>query len=238
MGTSIFPLHKYAAKMAVNVFMATTNKHENNKTVLPHCFVDGFDPAQSMEITSVANFDSQSFGDIHMYHSPPPARQCFFLQQVPPSHQFQAVIGLKEAALLIISGFVTLFPSVAHTKSAYAYTLTGDRFIQMIGSTKALDSYEYTLREKAYSYLDGVRDGAEGHDWCDVNQLKTPDLAYELAADIARLPAAERKKNASILLLDLLRRRFPCPVKGGNHEAVVQSGGTEFPAERKTRGAV
>ncbi|GGY68276.1 hypothetical protein GCM10007387_58080 [Pseudoduganella albidiflava] len=151
-----------------------------------------------------------------MRPSPPPAHQGFFLQQLLPSHQFQAVLRFKEAALLIISGFVALSPSVAHAQSPYAYTLTGDRFVQMIGSTKSLDSYEYTLREKAYSYLDGVRDGTEGRDWCDVNQLKTPDLAYELAADLARLPAAERKKNASILLLDLLRRRFPCPVKGGN----------------------
>lgn len=97
----------------------------------------------------------------------------------------------------------------------YAYTLTGDRFVRMMNGTEPLTGDDYILREKAYSYLDGVRDGAEGRDWCDVNQLKTPDLAYELAADIARLPAAERKKNASVLLIELLRRRFPCPAKGG-----------------------
>uniref|UniRef100_UPI00403F8CD0 Rap1a/Tai family immunity protein n=1 Tax=Massilia sp. METH4 TaxID=3123041 RepID=UPI00403F8CD0 len=68
---------------------------------------------------------------------------------------------------------------------------------------------------QAYSYLDAVRDSTEGRDWCDVHQLKTPDLAYELAADIAKLPAPERKKNASILLIELLHRWFPCPAKGG-----------------------
>lgn len=97
----------------------------------------------------------------------------------------------------------------------YAHTLTGDRFVRMMNGTEPPTGDDYILREKAYSYLDGVRDGAEGRDWCDVNQLKTPDLAYELAADIAMLPAAERKKNASILLIEQLRRRFPCPAKGG-----------------------
>ena len=66
-------------------------------------------------------------------------------------------------------------------------------------------------RENAYSYLDGVRDGSAGSTWCDLpHQLKTPDLAYELADDIAKLPAAERKKNAADLLLQQLKRRFPC----------------------------
>lgn len=97
----------------------------------------------------------------------------------------------------------------------YAYTLTGDRFVQMMSATEPLDHHAYMLREKAYSYLDGVRDGAEGRHWCDVNQLKTPDLADELAGAIAKLPASERKKNASMLLLDQLHRRFPCSAKGG-----------------------
>lgn len=115
-----------------------------------------------------------------------------------------------------LSLFMTVLSSSGGVALAapYAYTLTGDRFVRMMSGAEPLDSHDYMLREKAYSYLDGVRDSAEGRDWCDVNQLKTPDLAYELANDIARLPAAERKKNASILLLDLLHRRFPCPTKG------------------------
>ncbi len=92
-----------------------------------------------------------------------------------------------------------------------APTLTGDGFVQMLSKPVPTDNYEYLQREKAYSYLDGGRDTAEGRIWCDVNQLKTPDLAYELAGQIAKLPAAERKKNASALLLTLLGRAYPCP---------------------------
>ena len=98
---------------------------------------------------------------------------------------------------------------LAATAAPYPYTMSGDRFVEMM-SPPAPTGYEYQLREKAYSYLDGVRDSAEGKVWCDFDQLKTPDLAYELADDIARMPAVQRKKNASLLLLQHLKRRFPC----------------------------
>jgi len=58
-----------------------------------------------------------------------------------------------------------------------------------------------------------ARDTSEGRIWCDVNQLKTPDPADELADQIKKLPAAERKKNASVLILGLLGRDFPCRAK-------------------------
>lgn len=95
----------------------------------------------------------------------------------------------------------------------YPFTLSGDRFLEMMRHPDP-SGYAYLLREKAYSYLDGARDSAEGQAWCDVNQLKTPDLADALAEDIARLPAAERKKNAAVLLLQLLKRRYPCRHEG------------------------
>lgn len=78
-----------------------------------------------------------------------------------------------------------------------------------------LDPLQYMNREKAYSYLDGARDASDGRIWCDVNVLKTPDMAYDLADQIAKLPPTERKKNASLLLLDLLHRKYPCRQEGG-----------------------
>jgi hypothetical protein len=93
----------------------------------------------------------------------------------------------------------------------YTPTLNGDAFVHMMLKAEPLSSYDYMQREKAYSYLDGARDSAEGRTWCDVNQLKTPDLAYELADQIAKLPSADRKRNASALILSLLGRGFPCP---------------------------
>jgi len=109
---------------------------------------------------------------------------------------------------LLLSGAVTAAPS--------SFTLDGDRFVSMVSRSAAMpmDPADYLQREKAYSYLDGVRDSAEGRVWCDVHQLKTPDLAYELSAEIARMPEAERRKSAAQLLLDLLRQKFPCRPEG------------------------
>lgn len=105
--------------------------------------------------------------------------------------------------------FALAIPAVA-AAAPYPYTLNGDRFVKMMSQPNPT-GYDYLEREKAYSYLDGVRDGAEGTAWCDLpHQLKTPDLAYELADDIAKLPAVERKQNAAILLRQQLARRYPC----------------------------
>jgi hypothetical protein len=114
---------------------------------------------------------------------------------------------------------LTLFAALAFPAASiaapYPYTISGDRFIDMMHRPEPLNSYDYMLREKAYSYLDGTRDSAEGSIWCDVNELKTPDLAYEVAAKIAKLPAPERKKNASLLILQQLKLMYPCRKTGG-----------------------
>lgn len=91
----------------------------------------------------------------------------------------------------------------------YYFTISGDRFVKMM-SPPDPKGYEYEQREKAYSYLDGVRDASEGDAWCDVGQRKTPDLAYELADEIEKMPAAERKKNAAVLLRQQLKQHYPC----------------------------
>ena len=106
--------------------------------------------------------------------------------------------------------FLSLALPALAAAAPYPYTLSGDQFVKMMSAPNPT-GYEYLEREKAYSYLDGVRDGTEGSAWCDLpHQLKTPDLAYELADDLAKLPAAERKKNAAELLLRQLNRRYPC----------------------------
>ena len=114
---------------------------------------------------------------------------------------------------------VTLAAPIASNADPYVFTMNGDQFVKMMKappSNGPMDPYDYMQREKAYSYLDGTRDGTEGDAWCDLpHQLKTPDLAYELAGEIAKLPAAERKKNASILIRELLSRNFPCNGKKG-----------------------
>jgi hypothetical protein len=105
---------------------------------------------------------------------------------------------------------------IAGQATPYPYTLSGDRFVDMMSRPEPLSTNDYMEREKAYSYLNGARDSAEGRVWCDINQLKTPDMAYELAGEIAKLPTAERKKNASLLLLGILKLKYPCRSGGAS----------------------
>lgn len=112
--------------------------------------------------------------------------------------------------------FALAIPAVA-AAAPYPFTMSGDRFVKMMsGATERPNDVDaYMQREKAYSYLDGVRDGSEGTAWCDFDEYKTPDMAYEIAGKIAKLPAAERRKNASLLILEQLRRMYPCRKAGG-----------------------
>jgi len=98
---------------------------------------------------------------------------------------------------------------ISSPAAPYAYTMSGDQFVSIMSKPDPT-GHDYMNREKAYSYLNGVRDSSEGRVWCDRYQFKTPDMAYDLAGEIAKLPASERKKNASLLLLELLKRNYPC----------------------------
>jgi len=109
--------------------------------------------------------------------------------------------------------FCFLIPASVAAAPAYRPTLTGDQFIAAIIHSKIPTGNDYLEREKAYGYLDGLRDYTEGRDWCDVGQLKTHDLAQALAIKLQSLTPADRKRNASGLLLEELRRMHPC--RGG-----------------------
>lgn len=119
--------------------------------------------------------------------------------------------------------FVILLCPLTAAANAGSYTMNGDGFVKMMRhpDQMPMPPHYYIEREKAYSYLDGARDSAEGRLWCDVNVLKTPDLAYEIAASIAQLPAAERKENASKLILRQLQQLYPCQKGEPRHETRV-----------------
>jgi len=74
---------------------------------------------------------------------------------------------------------------------------------------------DYINREKVDAYLNGIKDGAHGREWC----LARPVLPDELNLAVVRrlkaiLKPAQLKQNAAPLVLAELRRRFPCPKPG------------------------
>lgn len=111
-----------------------------------------------------------------------------------------------------VSLFLAMALPAITQAAPYIPTMTGDQFVKMMNMAPQTEA-EYRNRDRAYSYLDGARDSTEGRLWCEVRQLKTPDLAQELAARIAKMVPAERQKNAAGLLLGLLQSQYPC--RGG-----------------------
>ena len=102
---------------------------------------------------------------------------------------------------------------VASTAAAYYPNLTGDDYVAYLRPANPQTPLEYRLRDKAYSYLEGVKDSTEGIAWCDVDQVKTPDLAYDIADAIAKMPKSERAGNAARLIQQHLQRLYPCSTK-------------------------
>lgn len=63
----------------------------------------------------------------------------------------------------------------------------------------------------AQGYLAGVADAAQGRRWCDTGRLKTVEIDAQVIAELKKLPARVRQGDASVLVVAILARRFPCP---------------------------
>lgn len=62
----------------------------------------------------------------------------------------------------------------------------------------------------AEGYLAGVADAAQGRHWCDTGRVKSVELDGMVLADLRKLPAARRQREAAPLIVAILARRFPC----------------------------
>lgn len=115
-------------------------------------------------------------------------------------------MGMRRPALLLM--VLPLMASAA--PCAYAYSLSGDQFVEMMAHPEPLSPAHYVDREKAYSYLDGAKDATAGTNWCPPKPRKTFELAYDAADYIKTLSPTVRKGNAATLLLAYLSTRYPC----------------------------
>ncbi|PWF48808.1 Rap1a/Tai family immunity protein [Massilia glaciei] len=66
--------------------------------------------------------------------------------------------------------------------------------------------------QMARGFMDGVKDATEGAAWCYVGG-KSNELNEDIAAALTKLTPEERKGRAGPLVVDALRRLFPCPVR-------------------------
>ena len=73
-----------------------------------------------------------------------------------------------------------------------------------------LKGQDYLQHESARGYIDGVKDATQGASWCYAGRIKPHELNFDLIDDIKVLPSDTLKGSAAPLIVEALRKRFPC----------------------------
>jgi hypothetical protein len=96
---------------------------------------------------------------------------------------------------------------------AEPYHMTGEQLMRdmLIDAFKA-SPREYMQRERAMGYLDGLMDGTAGRVWCPKGSVPH-ELNYNLMDELSKRSLSELKGNAAPLVLDSLRKLYPCKEK-------------------------
>lgn len=101
-------------------------------------------------------------------------------------------------------------PAIVQAAPVYDFTLSGDQFVQMMSQAHPMTDQQYQDRERAYAFMDGVKDAEVGKAWCPDKPHKTFELAYDAADYIKSLHADLRRSSAAKLLLTYLSTTYPC----------------------------
>ena len=83
----------------------------------------------------------------------------------------------------------------------------------------------FAYHQLAKGYLDGINDATEGTAWCYTGRWKSDERDHALIIELAKLPPEVLRGNAAPLVLDFLRKKYPCPAgsttKGELHVAKI-----------------
>lgn len=84
--------------------------------------------------------------------------------------------------------------------------LSGGRFLADFVSK------DVAIRSAARLYLLGVLDASEGRQWCSYTQIKTASINDFLFDSLRKRTAEELNMRAATLIVDTLKKSFPCGV--------------------------
>ncbi|WP_147330410.1 MULTISPECIES: Rap1a/Tai family immunity protein [unclassified Duganella] len=93
--------------------------------------------------------------------------------------------------------------------------MSGQEFVQRFFNGKDIPLGQQTTkmmveRELALGYVAGVADAAQGTQWCDKGLVKSVEIDAELAHALRKLPQDTLQQNAGKLIIEQLKKRFPC----------------------------
>lgn len=122
---------------------------------------------------------------------------------------------MKIAAAFTLCIAATALPTFAQPAKIVP-RMTGQTLIdQFLGppslKNQALSGRHFIEHQLAQGYLDGIHDATEGTVWCYAGNAKPHTLDYSLVWSLKELSPDALQANAALLVLDFLRKKYPCP---------------------------
>lgn len=129
-----------------------------------------------------------------------------------------------RALLLMLMGIALALPALADDEhrplppiQAEAPWMTGAQLLQKLARPAEAAAAE--------DYIKGVYDATEHKDWCHAGpdgkalpKQRSGDMQASVRAALGALPAAQLRRRAADLLLDIWQDKWPCPPDGCCHE--------------------
>jgi hypothetical protein len=121
---------------------------------------------------------------------------------------------MKLGSLITIPLLVSL--SVHAAPYGYPYNaMTGQQVVSKLLKEPATE-IDYIERDQTHSYVNGIKDATQGRIWCFVGTILPHELNIEVAFAVrATRSAGDLNGNAAPLVLEELRKRYPCKSKKG-----------------------
>lgn len=131
----------------------------------------------------------------------------------------------------MMRGVICLLALVPFMQPARAEWMTGEHLLQRwspvnpadislqpggILATKQLVAEHRTMMNREYiqGYIEALSDATKGRSWCFNGKYQTPNPETfwdESQWGLRRLPAEQLKRNAADLLVEIWRKKWPCP---------------------------
>lgn len=122
---------------------------------------------------------------------------------------------MRISALILVS---LLAPNVLAGAPHYVYPynwMTADEVVRKL-TTEPVAEQDFLQRDLANHYLNGIKDGTQGRDWCFKGTILPHELNLELAHAIKKsITLTRSNENAAPVFIEELKKRYPCTRKNG-----------------------
>lgn len=86
-----------------------------------------------------------------------------------------------------------------------------DQYLGSPAEAGDMSARTFAYHQLAKGYLDGINDATEGTVWCYSGRWKSDERDHALIVELAKLPPEVLRGNAAPLVLNFLRKKYPCP---------------------------